>query len=315
MRRFPALALLFFAIAWLGAPALARTLTVAPATALPTPSAAAKIAKDGDTVLITAADYEGDVAVWRQNDLTLKGVGGRPHLIAAGKIASGKAIWVITGANVRVENIAFSGARAADLNGAGIRSEGVDLTIVACYFHGNQMGILSNRVPASTITIENSEFAANTVAPNPQGKIGHNVYIGEVKALSITGSRIHGAEIGHNVKSRAARTVLRDNDIFDGPGGRSSYLIDLPAGGVAIIDGNRLHRGATPENTVLLSYGAEKLLYTDNRLIVTANSFRNDYRRGIFIDNRTKSPAEISGNSFAGPGTLLRGPGTVRASR
>ena len=35
---------------------------------------------------------------------------------------------------------------------------------------------------------------------------------------------------GHHIKSRALRTVLRGNDISDGPTGNSSYLVDVPNG-------------------------------------------------------------------------------------
>jgi hypothetical protein len=49
--------------------------------------------------------------------LTLRGSGGRAHLQAFGKSAEGKAIWVIKGNNVVVENIEFSDAAVASLNG------------------------------------------------------------------------------------------------------------------------------------------------------------------------------------------------------
>src|SRR4051812_885037 len=54
-----------------------RTLRVGPGRALTTPSAAAAVARNGDTVLIDAGTYAGDVATWTQDDLTLRAVGGR----------------------------------------------------------------------------------------------------------------------------------------------------------------------------------------------------------------------------------------------
>ena len=51
--------------------------------------------------------------------VTLRGVGGRPHLKALGNSAGGKAIWVIVGDNAVVENIEFSGAKVRGRNGAG----------------------------------------------------------------------------------------------------------------------------------------------------------------------------------------------------
>ncbi len=92
------------------------TIRVGPNRLYRKPSEVAQIAKDGDTIEIDAADYFGDVAVWPQNNLTLKCIGGRPHLRAAGQSAEDKAIWVIKGENTTVENMEFSGAKVGDKN-------------------------------------------------------------------------------------------------------------------------------------------------------------------------------------------------------
>ena len=68
-----------------------------------TPSQAAKVAGDGDVIEIEAGVYTGDVAVWVQDNLILRGVGGRPHLKAFGNAAEGKAIWVIKGNDTTIE--------------------------------------------------------------------------------------------------------------------------------------------------------------------------------------------------------------------
>jgi hypothetical protein len=75
----------------------ARILHVGPGRSLTSPSAAAAVARSGDIVEIDAGTYSGDVATWTQDDLTLRAVGGRVHLKAAGQSAQGKAIWVIAG--------------------------------------------------------------------------------------------------------------------------------------------------------------------------------------------------------------------------
>ena len=61
------------------------------------PSQVSKLARDGAVIEIDAGTYSGDAAVWQQNDLTLRGVGGRAHLKADGAQAGGKGIWVIRG--------------------------------------------------------------------------------------------------------------------------------------------------------------------------------------------------------------------------
>ena len=101
-----------------------QVLKVGPNQQYSRPSEAARAARDGALVEIHGGQYEGDVAVWRQNDLTLRGVGERPHLRAGGRAAEGKAIWVIKGDRVTVENVELSGARVPSRNGAAIRAEG-----------------------------------------------------------------------------------------------------------------------------------------------------------------------------------------------
>ena len=64
-----------------------QVLKVGPGQPISRPSEAARVARDGALVEIHGGNYDGDVAVWRQNDLTLRGVGDRTHLRAGGKAA------------------------------------------------------------------------------------------------------------------------------------------------------------------------------------------------------------------------------------
>ena len=61
------------------------------------PSDAARIARDGDTVEIDAGTYHNDYALWKQDNLTLRGVGGMAHLKSKGLIPNRKAIWIVPG--------------------------------------------------------------------------------------------------------------------------------------------------------------------------------------------------------------------------
>jgi hypothetical protein len=74
-----------------------RTIRVGQDYPVKTIAAAARLAQDGDIIEITAGDYVGDTAVWTQTDLKIRGINGRPRLIAEGKAAEEKGIWVIRG--------------------------------------------------------------------------------------------------------------------------------------------------------------------------------------------------------------------------
>ncbi|MDR7251559.1 hypothetical protein J2X46_000531 [Nocardioides sp. BE266] len=287
-----------------------RTLLVGPGRALATPSAAAAVARDGDTVLIDAGTYSGDVATWTQDDLTLRGVGGRAHLRADGNDAQGKAIWVIAGDRTTVDRIEFSGATVPDQNGAGIRQEGTDLTVTRSWFHDNEDGILTGADPASDIVITRSRFVDNGFGDG----YSHNLYVGAVRSLTVKGSWFGGAATGHEIKSRAARTTIVANHITDGDS-TASYSIDLPNGGLSLVAGNVVVQGPRSENPALVSYGAEGLSNPSRTLWVVNNTFVNRRTSGTFVALADGSRARLRNNLLVGPGDLTSGPAKARANR
>ncbi|MEW5787684.1 MAG: right-handed parallel beta-helix repeat-containing protein [Pseudomonadota bacterium] len=279
-------------------PALAQILRVGPGQDLKLPSQAARLAGNDDIVEIEAGDYHGDVAVWRADGLVLRGVGGMARLFAAGAAAQGKGIWVIRGRNTTVEHIAFHDARVPDRNGAGIRFEGSNLTVRHCLFQGNENGILTGGGAQSEILVENSEFTGNGHGDG----YSHNIYIGAVARFTLRDSISRLALVGHQVKSRARENYILNNDIADEASGRSSYLVDLPSGGIGVLRNNRLHQGPRAENGTMLAYAAEKLPYPENRLLVEGNVFRNDRANGcrlLFVRPGVEA-AQVRNNQFIG---------------
>jgi hypothetical protein len=252
----------------------AATLRVGPAEKLTRIADAARLARDGDIVEILPGEYRGDVAVWPQKQLTIRGIGRRPVLIADGKSAEGKAIWVIRAGDIRVENIEFRGARVPDRNGAGIRFEHGRLHVRDCDFIDNQTGILTGNDGKSELAIENSRFAQ---APRQMESLPHLLYVGRIAEARISGSRFENGYRGHLIKSRARVNTIRDNHIVDGPDGEASYEIDLPNGGSAHLAGNTIGQSARTRNPVLISYGAEGEVWPENSLTLDDNRLINEY--------------------------------------
>jgi hypothetical protein len=251
----------------------AATLRVGPGEQITRIADAARQAKDGDTVEIMPGEYRGDVAVWQQKQLTIRGIGQRPVLIADGKSAEGKAIWVIRNGDIRIENIEFRGSRVPAGNGAGIRFERGKLIIKNCAFIDNQMSILTSNDPDSELIIENSRFAD---APRQMHSLPHLLYVGGIAQVTITGSRFENGYRGHLIKSRARQSTIRDNHIIDGPDGEASYEIDLPNGGIARITGNTISQSAKTQNPALISYGAEGNVWPENSLTLQGNTLISD---------------------------------------
>jgi hypothetical protein len=289
-----------------------RVLRVGPQHELKTPSAAARVAQDGDRIEIEGGVYSGDVASWPQNRLTLRGVNGRAHLMAAGRAAERKAIWVIKGKDVTVENIEFSGTAVPGFAGAGIRSEGLGLTIRNSHFHHNQMGILTNHNPNGVLIIVGSQFDHNVVDYERHGRLGHNIYVGRIARFELRDTDVFGAETGHQVKSRARRSEIIGNRIRD-VGGASSYLIDISEGGEAIIRDNDLLQGARAPNRTAIAFAPEaKDKSAPGFLVVSHNRFRNQGSRGTFVHNHATLEALLNANQLTGEVRPLRGPGQVR---
>jgi hypothetical protein len=284
-------------------------LCIGPGHKFQKPSEAAVVAKDGQTIQIDAGDYPSDAAIWPQNNLTIRAVGGRAHINANGVQAAGKGTWIIRGSNTLLENLEFSGAKVPDRNGAGIRLEGKNLIIRNCYFHHNENGILTGVNEDSDIVIEHSEFAHNGYGDGQS----HNIYVGRVRSLTVKFSHLHHAKVGHNLKSRAMTNQILYNRIVDETDGTASYEVNLPDGGLAYLIGNIIQQSPKTENNTMVSYGEEGLKKGSHEFYFSSNSVINDGPkdgRFIRIQPGTKT-VKIVNNLFAGPGKLLEGPGEM----
>jgi hypothetical protein len=285
----------------------AATIRVGPSERVQTIAEAARLARDDDIVQISAGSYYGDVAVWTQKRLTIRGANAGTVLHAAGNSAEGKAIWVIRDGDITVSNIEFRGARVSASNGAGIRFEKGRLTVLDCAFIDNQIGILTANFPDAELTIERSLFAD---APMLEPALPHLLYIGHIASLRVIGSRFHGGRRGHLLKSRARISDVRYNLLVDGPGGSASYEADFPNGGDVTLVGNVIAQSSASENRTLVAFGAEGNTWPLNRLRLVHNTL---YSEGglparflnVFYDKFAIRPDIVTRNNLlVGPGSM-----------
>lgn len=256
------------------------TMLVGAGEKVATLSEAARLAKDGEVIEVRSGTYRGQPAVWTQNDLLIRGVGERPVMIADGQSAEGKAIWVVKGGNVRIENIEFRGARVAGGNGAGIRFEKGHLMILGCRFADNEMGVLTANSTDMSLVVSDSEFGE---APRHAGPLHHLLYVGTIGKFTLRGSRFQNGYLGHLVKSRARESHVLYNMLADGVEGRASYELEFPNGGIAYVIGNVIAQGAGTDNPSIVSYGAEGPRWPENGLYLSHNTLLNDKHDGSFL--------------------------------
>lgn len=278
--------------------ASAETRKVGPGQEYATPSAAFQAAREGDVIEIDAAGvYDGDVATIRTSRLTIRGVGQRRvRLPARGKHAGGKAIWVITGNDVTVENIEFSGCRVPDRNGAGIRPEGKNLTVRNCRFYDCQNGILGG---AGEMLIEHCEFDHCGPVANPAT---HSLYIGQgCTKLTFRYNYSTYVHEGHLLKTRARESWILYNRITD-EAGTGSAVADFPNGGVVVLIGNILHKGPRAQNDRVIAYGMEGIKHERNALYVVNNTMLYQFRRPrswfVRVDNVPKNFTPVIRNNL-----------------
>ena len=283
--------------------ARADTLAVGPKGKYPAPCAAFAAAADGDTIEIDASGaYVGDVCGIAKSKLTIRGIGGLAKIDAGGKNAQGKATWVVQGDDTTIESVEFTGAAVPDMNGAGIRQEGKNLTVRRCFFHDNENGILAGDSAGSEILIENSEFDHNGAGDG----FSHNLYINHVAKLTFRYNWSHRAVIGHLLKSRAAESYVLANRITGEPDGTASYELNFPNGGKTYVIGNLIEQGPNTDNPSMLAYIEEGVNANNpsHQLYVVNNTFVNDKGSGTFLNiAKDAAPAIVTNNVFFGGGT------------
>lgn len=290
------------------AAAQGKTLLVGPGQTYTKPCQAIAAAAAGDVIEVDATgSYNGDTCAWTTDNLTVRGVNGRAKIdITSVAPAQKKGIFAISAATATLENFELSGAAisAADgNNGAGIRHQGLNLTVRNCFFHDNQNGILGapSTAQMGTVLVERSEFANNGAGDG----FSHNMYMGNYARFTLQGSYSHRGKVGHLVKSRAKENYILYNRITDEAAGTASYEIDLPNGGLSVVLGNILEQSSGTQNPAIVSYAAEGVTAGyDTHLYVVNNTFLNNRKSGTFVTNVTSTPSVLRNNIFWNGGTV-----------
>jgi len=283
-------------------PGSGRTLHIGPSRSIKSFREAASLARDGDLVLVDPGEYRGDVAVWPQSGLAIRANGGRVLLVANGASAEDKGTFVFRGADALVENIGFTGARSRDRNGAGIRLDvGSRLTVNRCRFEDNENGILTSNDPASELHVFDSEFARNGAGDGQS----HNLYVGAIDKLTVTGCYLTHSKVGHLLKSRARESVVSYSRL-SGEEGTSSYELEFPSGGRASVLGCLVQQGPKSENSAIISFGAEGYRWERNELQVSFSTIVNDRPNGgTFVAvSSGAARVQVVDNLLVGPGKM-----------
>lgn len=267
----------------------AETLRVGGAGGHATLAAAVRRAEAGDTILLSPGVHLArDLSL--PFDLTLEGE-GKATLRADGAVQKGILV-PAAGTVITVRGLTFEGARAPDLNGAGIRFEGTRLAVISCTFRDNENGILATGDAGGGLSVTASRFENNGHGDG----YSHGIYQSRGRDIEVADSTFIGTRIGHHIKTLAARVVVRNNR-FDDTDGSTSYVVDVTAGGRVFIEGNEIRRQRSASQEHIFNYdttrgGVAGTISITGNTIITA-------RRGTrLLRNPENLPAQIAKNDL-----------------
>lgn len=276
--------------------ATAATIVIGPERQPATFAEALDRAKDGDEIVMLSGTYKGVTGVIEHKRLVIRGQGKtRPVILFDGKLASGRALFIVKGGEIRLENLEFRGARATGANAAGVLFEKGRLEVVRCAFFDNEHGLATGNSREAELTVLESEFAH---APRQVGALNHLLHVGTIATFTLTGSRLFNGFEGHLVKTRARENHILYNMIRDGSSGEASYEVDFPSGGRVTLIGNVIGQSPRSQNPVLISYGSEGKVWDDNSLVLSHNTLISEgWRPAWFL--------RVHSDRVAGMGEVL----------
>jgi len=189
-----------------------------------------------------------------------------------------------------VNNLTIDGATASAGNSAaGVRDHqenGGSLTVTNSVIENSQNGIQTSTALGNThlevVTLSGDTFI-NDGGPNGPA---HAAYIGDALTASIINSTFCGTNVGHDIKSRAPTTTVTASTMYVGavdPGilacannpGSTSAGVDLPNGGVGVIQNDMIIQGTANSNGALLIYGGESP-FVAGSLDIAGSLFQGD---------------------------------------
>jgi len=237
------------------------------------------------TILIAPGTYH-ECAIQQGGVMTFRAA--QPGTVVfEGSPCEGKAVLVLRGGGATIDGIIFKGVRVGDGNGAGIRTEIGDLTVLNSMFLDSQEGILGGMSGPQKVVIDHTTFAGLGQC-DESTDCAHSIYIGNQGSVTVTHSRFERGHGGHYIKLRVPNVTIADNSFDDTAGSKTNYMIDLPQGASGRISGNTFVQGRNKENwTGFIVVAAEAKSYSSAGLVVTGNIAN-------LAPGETRSPAFVA---------------------
>lgn len=252
-------------------------------------------AGDNALLLLRAGVYRQGARIRRPLRLLAE-----PGAVLAGGAIAGKGALLVD-ADLTVEGLECRGVRVSDGNGACLRQQRGDVTLRNVFFHDAQMGVLTGHRGGALRIVDS---LVRDSGSGGDGQLGHNVYVNSGTLAFIRSWSLAARNGGHGIKSRAARTLIRDS-LVASLNARDSRLVDLPEAGLLHIAGTVLGEGPRSENQDVIGYGLELgedgPAHPDNRIIIEGNTIYLDRPQGArLLHQRHAGRVTLGGNVVVG---------------
>lgn len=270
---------------------------------------AATAVTDGQTVNITrsGAGAEVTAAFTKAGSYKILGIAGnlpKLQLDLYTRPAFGKALINLEDGNYEIGHLHLDGTAVKDSNGAAIRlNSGTDVVKVHhVRLTNNENGILTGASATCELFVSDSVLDKNSQSTQDSRRgYSHNAYIGAIKTFQADRVSFTNAAYGHDLKSRAAVTIL--NQVLC-EGAAKGRALDLPNGGVLEATDCKFSKPASSAQNNLIDIGAEGITAgREERYVLRNCHFHNDVqinREVQFIKNRSKVEVLLIDPLFTG---------------
>jgi hypothetical protein len=256
---------------------------------------------DGRGIILIAPGTYRQCAVQGAGDVTFR-ARQQGSAIFDGTTCEGKAALVLRGRSASVEGLTFQNMRVPDGNGAGIRLEHGDLTVLGSLFRRSEQGILTGEDEGASIRVDMSTFQ-HLGRCDRDLDCAHSLYVGRYGNLSVTRTRFEAGDGGHYLKSRAAHVTISANSFDDSGGHLTNYMIDLPEGASGAVSGNEMVQGRDKDNwSAFIALAAEGVRVDSGGLVIANNAASfvpGLQRRSTFVATWNGARPSIGANRLA----------------
>ncbi|MDC8830333.1 hypothetical protein [Alteromonas gilva] len=234
---------------------------------------AAKNIKEGSKVYLGPGVFSEGININHNNVL----ISGSDNTHFIGAVVNGKATFVVNGDDVTIENIECSGVAVRDNNGACVRQQGKNLTLSNVYFHDSQQGVLSGK-DTGRLLVQFSRMERLGL----KGR-AHGIYSANDELIIRHSTIINAKDQGHEVKSRAKKTVI-SNSVIGSVDSNNSRAVDIPNGGELSVSNSVVFQGTNTVNRQLFGYGLETMararqhtIRLDNNIFILERTGANEF--------------------------------------